>query len=190
MSSSAASNLSATATAVVRHSSSGFIDCYRRAAFVLTKPSRRRLASSLEASRQGPSTTPCCAPAPGRELRPRPARREGRPPFLIVVDVGNVIELYAEFTRSGATYTPFPDPRSHRIRLADLRDEAIRARLAAVWLDPLSLDPTRHAARVTREIAGHLAEAGQAAGSAGHAPRPSPASSPAACSACSPRMSA
>jgi hypothetical protein len=42
---------------------------------------------------------------------------EGRPPFLVVVDVGNVIELYAEFSRSGATYTPFPDPRSHRIRL-------------------------------------------------------------------------
>jgi hypothetical protein len=44
---------------------------------------------------------------------------EGRPPFLVVVDVGHVIELYAEFSRSAATYTPFPDPRSHRIRLAD-----------------------------------------------------------------------
>jgi hypothetical protein len=76
---------------------------------------------------------------------------EGRPPFLVVVDVGNVIELYAEFSRSGATYTPFPDPRSHRIRLADLRDAAIRARLAAVWLDPLSLDPTRHRPRHARD---------------------------------------
>ena len=28
---------------------------------------------------------------------------EGRPPFVIVVDVGNVIELYAEFSQSGAT---------------------------------------------------------------------------------------
>jgi acyl-CoA hydrolase len=28
---------------------------------------------------------------------------EGRPPFLLVVDVGHVIELYAEFTRSGTT---------------------------------------------------------------------------------------
>jgi hypothetical protein len=115
---------------------------------------------------------------------------EGRPPFLVVVDVGNVIELYAEFSRSGATYVPFPDPRSHRIRLADLRDEAVRARLAAVWLDPLSLDPTRHAARVTREIAGHLAALAKLLEEAGHAPEPSPASSPAACSACSPRMSA
>lgn len=45
---------------------------------------------------------------------------EGRPPFVLVVDVGNVIELYAEFSRSGATYTPFPAPRSHRIKLAEL----------------------------------------------------------------------
>ncbi|MDO8788561.1 MAG: hypothetical protein Q7J42_10875 [Sulfuritalea sp.] len=86
-----------------------------------------------------------------------------------MVDVGNVIELYAEFSRSGATYTPFPDPRSHRIRLVDLRDEAIRSRLAAVWRDPLSLDPTRHAARVTREIAAHLAEVAKSLEQAGHA---------------------
>ncbi|MDP2809609.1 MAG: hypothetical protein Q8O34_05625 [Rhodocyclaceae bacterium] len=39
------------------------------------------------------------------------------------------------------TYVPFPDPRSHRIRLADLRDEAIRNRLRTVWLTPLALDP-------------------------------------------------
>jgi hypothetical protein len=32
----------------------------------------------------------------------------------MVVDVGTVIEVYAEFSRSGGTYTPFPDPRSHR----------------------------------------------------------------------------
>ena len=46
---------------------------------------------------------------------------ERRPPFLLVLDVGHVIELHAEFTRSGATYTPFPDSRSHRIRLAGWR---------------------------------------------------------------------
>jgi hypothetical protein len=67
---------------------------------------------------------------------------EGRPPFLVVVDVGHVIELYAEFTRSGATYTPFPDARSHRIKLADLR-AGVRERLRLLWLDPLALDPTR-----------------------------------------------
>lgn len=35
---------------------------------------------------------------------------EGWPVFLIVVDVGHSIELFADFTRSGKTYLPFPDP--------------------------------------------------------------------------------
>ena len=45
---------------------------------------------------------------------PRP---EGRPPLLIVVDVGHSIELYSEFTCTGGTYVPFPDPRSHRLSI-------------------------------------------------------------------------
>ena len=49
---------------------------------------------------------------------------EGRSPFVVVVDVGHVIERYAEFSRSGATCTPFSDARSHRIRLADLAEAA------------------------------------------------------------------
>jgi len=83
---------------------------------------------------------------------------EGRPPLLLVVDVGNTIDLYAEFSRSGATYTPFPDPSSHRIRLSDLHRPEIIERLRSAWLDPLSLDPSRVAARVTRAIASDLAE--------------------------------
>lgn len=51
---------------------------------------------------------------------------EGWPAFLIVVDVGHVIELYSEFTRQGKTYVPFPDPQSFRIKLADLADGGIR----------------------------------------------------------------
>jgi hypothetical protein len=116
---------------------------------------------------------------------------EGRPPFLVVVDVGNVIELYAEFSRSGATYLPFPDPRSHRIRLADLRDEAIRKRLkAAVWLDPLSLDPTRQPPASRARSPATSPRWPSCWKKPAMRRRPSPASSPAACSACSPRMSA
>jgi hypothetical protein len=57
---------------------------------------------------------------------------EGWPPFLIVLDVGNRIELYAEFSRSGATDTPLPDPSHHRLTLDDLRREPIRERLRKV----------------------------------------------------------
>ena len=142
--------------------SHGFIDCYRRGAFVLE--AKRIKANGGKGFDDALQRARGQAEAYARAL---PAE-EGRPPFLVVVDVGNVIELYAEFSRSGATYTPFPDPRSHRIRLTDFRDEAIRARLAALWLDPLSLDPTRATARVTREVAERLAEVAKALEGAGH----------------------
>lgn len=82
---------------------------------------------------------------------------EGRPPFLIVCDVGHSIDLYAEFTCTGGQYERFPDPVSYRITLADLHRPEIRERLRKVWLDPLSLDPSKVAAKVTRDIAGRLA---------------------------------
>jgi hypothetical protein len=83
---------------------------------------------------------------------------ETRPPFLVVVDVGHTIDLYSEFTQTGGTYIHFPDATSHRIKLADLANPEVRDRLRAVWLDPLSLDPSRRSAKVTREIAAKLAE--------------------------------
>lgn len=85
-------------------------------------------------------------------------KEEGRPPFVLVVDVGHVIEIYAEFTRSGGAYLPFPAAGPHRITLEDLRRPEIRERLRAIWMDPLSLDPSLHAAQVTRQVAVTLAQ--------------------------------
>jgi hypothetical protein len=82
---------------------------------------------------------------------------EGRPPFLIVCDVGHSIDLYAEFTCTGGQYERFPDPVSYRITLPDLHRPEIRERLRKVWLDPHSLDPSKVAAKVTRDIASRLA---------------------------------
>ncbi len=61
-----------------------------------------------------------------------------------------------------------PDGARYRVKLEDLRDEAIRARLKAIWLDPMSLDPSKICAQVTRKVAGHLAELGKALEKAGH----------------------
>ncbi len=144
--------------------SPGFIDCYRRATFVLEAKKVK------QAGGRGFDDALLRARGQAEQYARALPAAEGRPPFLLVVDVGNVIELYAEFTRSGATYTPFPDPRSHRIQIADLRDEATRERLRAVWLDPLSLDPTRLSARVTRDVAERLAEVARVLEAAGHAP--------------------
>ena len=142
----------------------GFIDCYRREAFVLEAKKFRKL--------EGKAFDDAMLRARGQAeqyARSLPAA-EGRPPFLVIVDVGNAIELYAEFTRSGATYTPFPDPRSHRIRLEDLRDEAQREKLRRLWLDPVALDPSRRSAKVTREIAAQVATVAKVLEGAGHDP--------------------
>nr|VFK59180.1 MAG: Type II restriction/modification system, DNA methylase subunit YeeA [Candidatus Kentron sp. TC] len=130
----------------------GFIDCYKRGAFVLeakhtgkTPGTGKWDKAMLRAHGQ--------AVAYARAL----PKEEGRPPFVITLDVGVALEVYSEFTQSGGAYVPYPDPRAHRIRLSDLRDERIRERLRAIWLEPLALDPTRLSARVTRDIAARLA---------------------------------
>ncbi len=133
-------------------SSEGRIDCYKRGHFVLEA---KKLKQGAQTKGFDDAMLRARAQAEGY-ARALPAE-EGRPPFIVTVDVGNVLEIYAEFSRSGATYTPFPDPRSHRIKLADLALEPIRARLKAIWTAPLSLDPSRTAARATRQIAEKLA---------------------------------
>lgn len=132
--------------------SAGFIDLYRRGAFVCEAKKVR-----LNQQTKGFDDALLRARSQAEDYARALPASEGRPPLLLVVDVGNVIELYSEFSRSGATYTPFPDPRSHRIKLTDLRNEEIRERLKLAWLDPLALDPSRQSAKVTREIAMQLA---------------------------------
>ncbi|MGO7636717.1 class I SAM-dependent DNA methyltransferase [Rhizobium leguminosarum] len=101
-------------------------------------------------------------------VRLLPASHEP-PPFVLVCDVGHAIEVYANFRRDGKAYDQFPDRRSFRIYLEDLRDEKIRERLKAIWTDPLSLDPSRYAAKVTREIATRIAKVSKALEQQGHA---------------------
>jgi hypothetical protein len=155
------------------HTSAGRVDCYKRGHFVWES---KKLPQGVKALAQGRTTQAFdTALLSARQQAENYARAlpasEGRPPLLVVVDVGHVIELYAEFTRSGATYTPYPDPRSHRIRLPQLADPAIRARLRALWTDPLSLDPARANAKVTRAVAAELAGLAKSLEAAGHAPQ-------------------
>ncbi|MFO0608506.1 MAG: type IIL restriction-modification enzyme MmeI [Polyangiales bacterium] len=89
------------------------------------------------------------------------------PPFLLVVDIGHCFDLYADFDGS-RTYRPFPTAQQSRLYFDDLAKHADTLR--AVWNDPLSLDPSRKAARVTREVAAHLAELARALEGSGHDP--------------------
>lgn len=104
-------------------------------------------------------------------VRSLPAE-EGRPPFIVVVDVGKSFALYSEFSRSGGNYVAFPDSRSHKIALEKLRDPDVRELLRAVWLDPQNLDPTRYAGKITRAIADQLAKLAKSLEDSGHGPEP------------------
>ena len=145
--------------------SPGFIDCYRRGAFVLEA---KKIKAGPGTAAKTFDSAMLRARGQGEQYARALPSDEGRPPFVIVVDVGRAIELYAEFSRTGATYTPFPDPQSHRILLADLAKPEIRDRLALIWREPQALDPTRASARVTREVAAHLAEVARTLEAAGH----------------------
>lgn len=156
-------------------SSTGRIDLYKRDSFVLeakqyaaAKTEEAELALELGAAapkspkiaRGTAAWDDAMFKALGqadRYARSLPAE-ENPPPFLLIVDVGHVIELHADFTQKGKNYQPFPDARTYRLRLVDLASDEVRQLLRAVWLDPLSLDPSKKAAAVTREVAGYLAE--------------------------------
>ncbi len=96
---------------------------------------------------------------------------EGRPPFLIICDVGSSFDLYAEFSGTGGQYERFPDPRNHRIHLRDLHDPKVRDLFRNIWSDPRSLDPSKHAAEVTREVAKALADLAKSLEKDGHDPQ-------------------
>ena len=117
----------------------GYIDLYKRGHFVLEA---KRVSQEHASSGWDKAMLRAAAQA-DTYIRALPAA-DGRPPFLLTCDVGKTIEVYAEFTRSGGTYVPFPDPRTHRIHLEDLADSAIQARLIGIWSNPDALDPARH----------------------------------------------
>lgn len=154
-----------------------YADCYRKGCFVLEakQSARRQAADQAQTS---------LFPEESRQKRLGHARRgsagwdrvmrnayhqavdytrqlpveHGYPPFVIVVDVGNVIELYADFSGQGKNYAQFPDRQSYRIEMDGLRDQDVQRRLQAIWTDPHSLDPAKRSAEVTRDIAGRLAK--------------------------------
>jgi hypothetical protein len=153
-----------------------FIDLYRRNCFVLEakqgsnpvqqeelfelvapEPKRKmKRGTAVRGTRGWDSAMLAARGQAERYAKALPAS-EGWPPFLIVVDVGHSIELFADFSLTGKAYLPFPGPRNFRILMQELEQPEIRERLRSVWLDPHSLDPARERAKVTREVAGKLA---------------------------------
>ncbi|HBX37865.1 MAG TPA: SAM-dependent methyltransferase [Pseudohongiella sp.] len=133
-----------------------YIDLYRRDCFVLEgKQTGKELAS-----RSQQNAINAAVAQAERYIRglPQDEVEHGRPPFIVIVDVGNAIYTFSEFTRSGGNYVPFPDPRHYEIRLDDLHKPTVQHRIRQLWLAPDQLDPSKHAARVTKEVSAKLAE--------------------------------
>ena len=91
------------------------------------------------------------------------------PPLVIACDVGHCLDLYANFGHP-QRYVPFPDNRTYRVTLGDLRRPEVRERLRLAWTDPDALDPARRQAAVTRELAATLAELAASLEEGGAAP--------------------
>ena len=165
------------------------IDLYKRGCFVLeAKQSRQQKGSDKEVQGQTDLFLTNGA-SRGRRSADRAwdvlmlnARRQAEdyvrllpsghepPPFVIVCDVGHCFEVYANFRRDGKAFDQFPDRQSFRVYLEDLRRSEVRERLTSIWNDPLSLDPAKRTARVTRAIASRLAAVSKALEDQGHLP--------------------
>ncbi len=178
----------------------GRIDLYRRGCFVLEAKQSRERGGLKEVAGIGRNFEQASLPGiPASDDTDRRGRRSahrswdvlmrnareqaeqyaralptdhGWPPFILVCDVGHAIELFADFSGQGKAYRQFPDRAGFRLYLDDLRDPAIRERLRQIWLDPHALDPARHAAIVTRDIARRLAEVSKRLEDRGHAAEP------------------
>ncbi len=89
------------------------------------------------------------------------------PPFILTTDIGYCFEFYSSFDGSGV-YRAFPNAQKNRVYLKDLPQHVDTLR--AVFTDPYSLDPSRKATKVTREVAAHLAELARSLEEAKHPP--------------------
>ncbi len=156
------------------------IDLYKKNAFILeAKQSRlpgkqKAIPGQLSMLADEPAVLGKRSIARGWDVMMKNARQQAEtyvflldanhpaPPFIIVCDVGHCLELYADFTGTGRAYSHFPDRNGYRVYLDDLREEKTRALLKTIWEEPHSLDPSKEAARVTRDIAKRLAQVSRA----------------------------
>lgn len=153
-----------------------FVDLYKRGCFVLESKQSRvtggkkvvegqgdMFVASEPTSKRGPAVRAWdvlmlnARQQAENYARHLPSSHEW-PPFIVVCDVGHCFEVYADFTGKGRNYTQFPDRQGFRVFMDDFRDDTIRERFKTMWEDPHALDPSKRAAKATREIAAALAE--------------------------------
>jgi len=161
-----------------------YIDLYKRGCFVLEAKQSRQRNGQKRSQLDWQPDTPLGearrehAGAAGRDgadwarlMRSARQQAEGYvrnlpdghnlPPFILLCDVGHVLEIWSNFAGDGKAYTQFPDRSGYRITLEDLAKPEIRDRLRTIWTDPFALDPARRSAEVTNDVARRLARVAQ-----------------------------
>ncbi|MDQ2893808.1 MAG: hypothetical protein M3R64_12070 [Pseudomonadota bacterium] len=158
---------------VFRHpngtTSAGRIDCYKRGCFILeakqsAKRQKAREAEQLELvgvestqklghAKRGTATWDKVMIAAKKQAedyaRALPVDHD-YPPFILVADIGNVIEVYADFSGQGRNYAHFPDRQSYRLSMDDLLDADVQDRLRAIWSERTASTPHGSARRLPR----------------------------------------
>lgn len=147
----------------------GSMDLYKRGAFVLEAKQGSSKGKKIGTARRGtPGWNVAMTDAAGQAFG-YAKTLDDPPPFVIVADIGECFDLYACFDGTGA-YRAFPNAQKNRIFLRDLVEPSHRETLRAIWLEPMSLDPRRFAARVTQHVAARLADLAKELEVDGHAP--------------------
>ncbi|QZD96214.1 class I SAM-dependent DNA methyltransferase [Qipengyuania gelatinilytica] len=157
--------------------STGRIDCYKRDCFILeakqsAKRKKARESEQLELAgietslklghaKRGTKTwdkVMIAAKKQAEDYARSLPDDHAYPPFLLIADIGNVIEVYADFSGQGRNYAHFPDRQTYRLSMDDLLEDEVQKRLRAIWTEPHALDPARISAEVTEDIATRLAK--------------------------------
>jgi hypothetical protein len=172
-----------------RQQSIGFIDLFKRGHFILEAKQGSEEGSTRlgTARRDTPAWHIAMQDAFGQALKYARAM-DAPPPFVIVTDVGHCFDLYASFDGT-TSYRAFPDAVHSRFYLRHLFLQEHDAQpdpteylpeerhltevgrsLRRVFTDPHSLDPSKHAANITREVAARIATIARQLESAGQNP--------------------
>ncbi len=169
------------------HETPNFIDLYKRGHFILeskqgskAREAEAPIATAARAGKKAATKRGTAVRGTGgydlamqnayvQAERYARALQNEWPPFLVVCDVGYSFELWASFDGSGK-YQHYPAPGPHRVLLEKLVEPEVFTVLHAIFTAPKSLDPSLESAKVTREIAGHLATLATSLEAEGHEP--------------------
>ncbi|HEY5611647.1 MAG TPA: type IIL restriction-modification enzyme MmeI, partial [Thermoanaerobaculia bacterium] len=149
----------------------GFIDLYKHGCFILEAKQGSEAESKKigTARRDTPAWHVAMEAAAGQAVQ-YSSTIENPPPFIIIADIGYCFDIYASFDGT-RNYRKFPDAIASRIYFEKLESNPQHLEtLRLIFTDPHALDPSKRAAKITREIAGYIANLARDLEDQGHDP--------------------